>query len=89
MPLRKAPLTAIATVAAATTLTACDSAESFLGGSLLTVGIVGLVALALIIYAVLDLIKSPKPLTEKLLWGVAIWVLPFVGAIAYLIVGKD
>lgn len=69
-------------------LTACDSPESFLGGSLLTFGILGLLALALIIYAVLDLIKSSRPMTEKVIWGVAIWVLPFIGAIAYLVVGK-
>ena len=78
----------LAAAAAATTLTACDSPESFLGGSLVTIGIVGLLALALIIYAVLDLIKSPLDLTMKLVWGVVIWVVPFLGALAYLFIGR-
>lgn len=79
---------ALLTLASATALTACDSTESFLGGSLLTFGIIGLLALALIIYAVLDLVKSARPVGEKVLWGIFIWVVPFIGAIAYLIVGK-
>ena len=74
---------------ASLTLVACDSPESFLGGSLVTFGIVGLLALALILYAVVDLVKSPKPIGEKVLWGLAIWFLPFIGAIAYLVVGKN
>ena len=79
---------ALLTAAAATSLTACDSPESFLGGSLVTVGIVGLLALALIIYAIVDLIKSPMDLTMKLVWGVVIWVVPFLGALAYLFIGR-
>lgn len=79
---------ALALVTGTLALTGCDSPESFLGGSLLTVGIVGLLAIALIIYAIVDLYKSPLDLTTKLLWGVAIWVLPFIGAIAYLLIGK-
>ena len=84
--MKPAPL--LLTAAAATSLTACDSPESFLGGSLVTVGIVGLLALALIVYAVIDLIKSPLDITAKVLWGLAIWLLPFIGALAYLFVGR-
>ena len=69
-------------------LSGCDSPGEFLGGSVLTIAIGGIIALILIIYAVLDLIRSSRPMGEKVIWGVAIWVLPFIGAIAYLIIGK-
>ena len=79
-----------ASTLAATTLLVggCDSPESFLGGSLLTISIIGLAALALIIYAVFDLISSPKPLVEKLIWGAVICIVPFIGALAYLFIGR-
>ncbi len=66
----------------------CESAAEFLGVSILMVGIFGLLALVLIIWAVFDLISSSRPLVEKVLWGLAIWFIPFFGAIAYLLIGK-
>ncbi len=72
----------------AVSLSACDSGAEFLGGSLLTFGILGLLALALIVYAILDLIKSPMDTTQKIIWGVVIWVIPFIGAIIYLVMGR-
>lgn len=73
---------------AALGLSACDSPEAFVGGSLLTVSILGIVALALIVYAIIDLIRRPMPLVNKVIWGVIIWVLPFIGAIVYLVFGR-
>lgn len=87
LPFPHRTLLAIA-AAAAVGLTGCDSPESFLGGSILTVGIIGLIALALIVYAIVDLVKSPMDATTKIIWGIAIWVLPFIGAIAYLVIAK-
>lgn len=81
------PSAALASLTA-TTLAGCDSPESFLGGSILTIGIAGLLALALIIYAIVDLLKSPMDTGAKILWGIVIWVVPFLGAIAYLLIGK-
>ena len=69
-------------------LAGCDSPESFLGGSILTIGIAGLLALALIIYAIVDLVRGPLDTGAKILWGIVIWVVPFLGAIAYLLIGK-
>ncbi len=77
-----------ATLLALVSFSACDSSGEVLGGSLLTIGIVGIIALGLIIYAILDLIKSPLDTTTKLIWGVVIWVLPFIGAILYLVMGR-
>ena len=88
MPTSPTRLPLALTLAAAAGLTGCDSPESFLGGSILTVGIVGLLALALIVYAIVDLVKSPMDATTKIIWGIAIWVLPFIGAIAYLVIAK-
>ena len=88
MPTPRRPPSLAAALALAAGLAGCDSPESFLGGSLATVAVVGLLALGLIVYAVVDLVKRPLDLTTKVLWGVAIWVLPFVGALAYLFVGR-
>ena len=68
-------------------LTAC-SGEEFLGGSIATMGILGILALALIIYAIIDLIKSPMDTTSKIIWGIVIWIIPFLGAILYLLIGR-
>jgi len=70
-------------------LTACDSLAGFVGGSILTVSILGVLALVLIIFAIIDLIRRPMDMTTKIIWGVVIWVLPFIGAIAYLIMGRN
>jgi len=68
-------------------LAACTG-EEFLGGSLASIGIIGLLALALIVYAILDLIKSPMSSTNKIIWGLIIWIVPFIGAIVYLVIGR-
>ena len=50
--------------------------------------LIGLVALALVVYAVLDLLRQPYPMSKKLIWGLVIFFIPFIGAIAYLLLGK-
>ena len=74
-----------------TLLTACG--EDVSGGEALVGGIgiylIGsLVLLALLIYAVLDLVKQPYPIGKKLIWGAIMLFIPYLGAIAYLIVGR-
>ncbi len=69
-------------------LSACDSGAEFLGGSLLTLGIVGILALILIAYAIMELLKSNLSSTEKIIWGIVIWVVPFIGAILFLVIGR-
>ena len=86
-PTTPTPLTPLA-LTLVVGLAGCDSPESFLGGSILTVGIAGLLALALIIYAIVDLVRGPMDTGAKIFWGVVIWVVPFLGAIAYLLIGK-
>ena len=77
-------------LAAVTTVvfSACDSPEAFLGGSVVLVTILALVALALIVYAVIELIKSPMPIVNKVIWGLVIWFIPFIGAILFLVIGR-
>ena len=82
------PLLPVAVLLASLATTGCESPEQFLGVSLATALLVGLAALVLIVVAVIDLLRSPMPLTEKVIWGLVIWFVPFVGAIVYLIVGK-
>ena len=42
----------------------------------------------LAVVALLDLFKSNRDSTSKLLWAIAIIVMPFVGTILYYVIGK-
>ena len=90
MPLQLHPRVALSSLLATLLLTfsACDSPEGFLGGSILAMGLLGIVALALILYACYELITSSADLTTKIIWGVVIWFIPFIGAILYLLIGR-
>lgn len=79
---------ALALVTTATVFTACDSPESFFGGSLATFGVLGLIALVLIIVAIVDLVKRPMDITQKVIWGLVIFFLPLIGSILYLVIGR-
>ncbi|MDA9101409.1 PLDc N-terminal domain-containing protein [Omnitrophica bacterium] len=50
--------------------------------------ILALIVLGISIWAVLDIIKSPKESTKKILWIVAIIFLPVIGLILYLLLGR-
>lgn len=73
--------------AIALSLISCTG-EEFLGGSIASLSIGGLIALALIIYAIVDLVQSSMETTNKIIWGLVIWIIPFVGAILYLLIGR-
>ncbi len=51
-------------------------------------GIVGLVILVLDILAIVEIFKSGKTTTEKLLWSLFILVAPLLGLIVYWILGR-
>ena len=90
-PHRRRPGSPVALVAAAASalgLSACESPEQFLGVSIATLGVVGLLALVFIAVAIIDLVKRPMPLVEKLVWAAVIWFVPFIGAIVYWFIGR-
>jgi len=87
-PSTKTFLTSLPLLLLTLSLTAC-SGEDLLGGSIATMSIGGLIALVLIIYAIIDLLKSSKSTANKIIWGLVIWCIPFIGAIIYLIVGRE
>ena len=68
--------------------TGCDSAAEFVGGSLLTAGIIFLLAIIFIVVAVLDLVKRPMAIVEKLIWAAIIFFVPFIGSVVYWIFGR-
>jgi len=68
---------------------ALSSGESLFAASIPVMVILGLLALALFIRTLDDLQKSPKANTDKVFWGTAIFVLPFIGPLLYLIMGKE
>lgn len=53
------------------------------GGSLLS-----LIILILVIWAVIDILKSGMDSTKKLLWILAVVIFPVVGLIVYILVGR-
>ena len=73
-------------------LTACGGDVS--GGEVLAGGIgiylIGsILAFILVVWAVIDLIQKPSPMVKKLIWGGIILVIPFIGAILYLLIGRN
>ncbi|MFN3651032.1 MAG: PLD nuclease N-terminal domain-containing protein [Armatimonadota bacterium] len=59
-----------------------------IGGTLLLMVILGIATLALIVWALVDLFSRPMDTGYRLLWVAVILLLPVVGSIAYLIVGR-
>jgi hypothetical protein len=84
---RLLPLSALAL-----TLTACGdevSAGEAVAGGIGIWAIGSIILLILLVIAVIDLIKKPYPIEKKLIWGAVILFIPYLGAIAYLLIGKD
>lgn len=50
-------------------------------------GIIGLIILALDIWAIVNIIKSGAPDTNKILWVVIVILLPLVGLILWFLMG--
>ncbi len=48
-----------------------------------------LLYLALVGFAIYDLIMSNKPNDKKFLWVIVIFLFPFLGAIIYLVAGRN
>ena len=73
-------------------LTACG--EDVSGGEVIAGGIgiylIGsLLALLVVVFAVIDLVKKPYSTEKKLIWGAIIFFIPFLGAILYFFIGRD
>ncbi len=51
-------------------------------------GILGLLALVLDIFAIVDVLKSSMDIDKKALWIIVIFVLPVVGMALYFLIGK-
>lgn len=71
--------------------TACGdaSAGGVIAGGIGIYLIGSILLLILLIYAVLDLVKQPYPMQKKLIWGAIIFFIPYLGAILYLIMGRN
>ncbi|CAF2717943.1 unnamed protein product [Rotaria sp. Silwood2] len=51
-------------------------------------GIIGLIVLILDIIAAIEILRSGKPMVEKLLWILFIVFCPIIGLIVYLLCGR-
>lgn len=47
-----------------------------------------LCVLLLIAWSFVDILRSDFPGGEKLVWVVLVWVMPFVGAVLYMAIGR-
>jgi succinate dehydrogenase/fumarate reductase cytochrome b subunit len=50
-------------------------------------GIIGLIILALDIWAIINIVKSSSPDTNKILWVVIVILLPLVGLVLWFLLG--
>jgi uncharacterized membrane protein len=50
--------------------------------------IFGILWIVLIVYTLMDLLKSNKPTNTKLLWLIVILIAPILGSVLYFILGK-
>jgi len=50
--------------------------------------IFGVLWIVLIVYTLMDLLKSNKPTNTKLLWLIVILIAPILGSVLYFILGK-
>lgn len=65
-----------------------EAAVGILAGGA-AIWIVGSILLfILVVLALVDLWKKPYSLTKKLIWVVAILIVPYVGAILYFVIGR-
>lgn len=51
-------------------------------------GLLGLVLLALVIWALVDIVQSGRPDGNKILWALIIILLPVIGLILYVLIGR-
>ena len=59
----------------------------FIGGVLSF--LMGILWFILIVYTLLDLLKSKLPTNTKLLWLIVILIAPILGSIIYFVVGRN
>lgn len=59
----------------------------FIGGVLRF--IMGILWFILIVYTLLDLLKSKLPINTKLLWLIVILIAPILGSIIYFVAGRN
>jgi hypothetical protein len=51
--------------------------------------LIGLIILIIDIVAVLDIVRSNKDMEKKILWVIAVVLLPILGPILYFLLGKN
>jgi hypothetical protein len=51
--------------------------------------LMGILWFVLIVYTLMDLLRSNLPTNTKLLWLIVILIAPFLGSIIYLIAGRN
>lgn len=50
--------------------------------------IFGILWIVLIVYTLMDLLKSNKPTNTKLLWLIVILIAPILGSVLYFVLGR-
>ena len=82
--------TGVAAFAALVLLAGCGGPSNLVAGlrNPLGGGVCGLVWLVLSILALLDLFKSNRDSTSKIIWAIVIVIMPVVGSAAYYLIGR-
>ena len=82
---------ALTLLAPLTAQTASDGNAGFfaVGGIFLVFILLALASLALIIWAIVDLVGNPRiDGSIKIVWAIVIFFIPLIGSIVYLVVGR-
>lgn len=66
-----------------------EAARGVVAGSVALYAIGGIILFLLVIFALVDIVKSSAPTSKKLLWVLIILIIPFVGAILYFLMGRE
>lgn len=53
-----------------------------------TYSLLGVIHLIVFIWAIVDILRSGKPPMEKLLWILVVLLLPVIGLILYILIGR-
>lgn len=61
----------------------------YLGLGTMESSLIGIITLVLVIFCIVDIMKSGKGSTDKLLWVLIVIIAPLLGSIIYLLFGRE
>lgn len=72
-------------------ITGCteEALRGVIAGSIVLYVIGAILLFALVIFALVDLLRGAYPTNKKILWLIIILIIPYLGAILYFLIGRE